>query len=624
MVSTFDVGSRLGSELSRTASSSQVSNFLLSVAFGWLNDCPLCLMAWSIVDGGEACENVQKLMRIVSSWNHQRDLEAPWWSPVYQFGTATDSEPKVLLNCIARKSTRGCPGKITERVKPKCPISFESGINEDILCCLKSFDGADHVVLKDELYDIFSQGSSGKPCSNSGSRFVPFIEGFKVCDGDTYELQWPVLSGHLNDKFTITENVQSLADMWSYALTEYFSIPYDRFPKYSVLLAIDDIFIRREVRYIIDKLMKELKFSRFMVLPTSYLHMGGTGSLSNCCIVDLGFYKTTISCLINGISLLDVRVNLPCGGIDGLEVLRAALDYYSPKNPELSELFTKYDHGSYNDVCQLLSAMHAADSDMAMRLATDSLNAVLSRDIVVTLGSGCTLTLPALAVVKAHLSPFFPLQTSPEGSLTNSLKPQYQVHPTDAPEPDDPLDDYCSRKRRFPFDDENEESALPKSTSSSKFSKPSEFRDLAEAIAWSIRNATVTAASTSDSSESEAVQQQQPIAAGISVEQPSAATDTRNEQLRQKIASCIILVGGGAEGINGLLLRRVLAHKLQRLLGEDFHVNIFTRPQSIPDSAWQGARIAASADFASDLWISKKEWEQLGSRTLREKGAFLW
>lgn len=77
-----------------------------------------------------------------------------------------------------------------------------------------------------------------------------------------------------------------------------------------------------------------------MVFPTSFLHMGGTGSLHNCCIVDLGFYKTTISCLANGLSLLDVRVNLPCGGSDCLQALRAALEYYSQESPELSELLT--------------------------------------------------------------------------------------------------------------------------------------------------------------------------------------------------------------------------------------------------------------------------------------------
>lgn len=116
--------------------------------------------------------------------------------------------------------------------------------------------------------------------------------------------------------------------------------------------------------------------------------------------------------------------------------------------------------------------MHTADSDMAMRLATESLNAVLSRDIAVTLGSGGTLTLPASAIVKIHLSPFFPVETAAENSLTPPppLNPQYQVHPADAPEPDDPLDDYCSRKRKLPGDEETEETSVSKSSSSSKAS----------------------------------------------------------------------------------------------------------------------------------------------------------
>lgn len=156
-------------------------------------------------------------------------------STILHIGLATDSEPKVLLNCIARKSTRGRPGKIPEIVKLKPLISFDSELNEEILSSFKSSDDSAHVVLKDELHDIWIQGSSPtKSCSESRIQFVPFIEGFKLCDGDTYELQWPILSGCFNNKFVITENVQSLADMWSYALTKYVCL--------SLLLLFDLVF----------------------------------------------------------------------------------------------------------------------------------------------------------------------------------------------------------------------------------------------------------------------------------------------------------------------------------------------------------------------------------------------
>lgn len=137
-------------------------------------------------------------------------------STILRIGLATDAEPKILLHCIARKSARGCSGRLPGLFKSGS--SRSSDLDIDVASCLKSLRCYDHVAVEDKLRNILNSVSG---FTESDAEFIPFVEGFLNCDGSAYELQWPIVSGRFNDKFVINENVQNLADIWSYALTKY-------------------------------------------------------------------------------------------------------------------------------------------------------------------------------------------------------------------------------------------------------------------------------------------------------------------------------------------------------------------------------------------------------------------
>lgn len=104
-------------------------------------------------------------------------------------------------------------------------------------------------------------------------------------------------------------------------------IPKESFNKYSAILIIEDIFIRREVRQMIDMLFRGLGLSRVVVQLTSVCVTYGVG-LPSACVVDLGFQKTSITCVDEGVSPPDVRVALPVGVSDCMRAFHAATKHY--------------------------------------------------------------------------------------------------------------------------------------------------------------------------------------------------------------------------------------------------------------------------------------------------------
>lgn len=95
--------------------------------------------------------------------------------------------------------------------------------------------------------------------------------------------------------------------------------------------------MRREVRQITNMLLLDLRFSRVVVQQVSVCATYGVG-LPTACVIDLGFQKTSISCVDEGISLPDVRVKLPIGIGNCFQTLRAALYRSTRGRTELSEL----------------------------------------------------------------------------------------------------------------------------------------------------------------------------------------------------------------------------------------------------------------------------------------------
>ena len=90
------------------------------------------------------------------------------------------------------------------------------------------------------------------------------------------------------------------------------------------------------MRLIINMLLLHLHFARVVAQQSSVCSTYGVG-LPTACVVDLGFQKTSVACVDEGISLPDVRIKLPIGVSNCFNILREAIQFHS-QDPKISEL----------------------------------------------------------------------------------------------------------------------------------------------------------------------------------------------------------------------------------------------------------------------------------------------
>jgi actin-related protein 8 len=99
-----------------------------------------------------------------------------------------------------------------------------------------------------------------------------------------------------------------------------------------------------------------------------------------------------------------------------------------------------------------------------------------------------------------------------------------------------------------------------------------------------------------------------------------------SEEMKKRMFSCILIVGGGSK-IHGIdnFIRDKLNTQIP-LYYKCENIEVIVKPKDIqPDLvAWKGASVMSLLDSANELWFSKDEWNKLGPKLLRERAAFIW
>uniref|UniRef100_A0A0X3P4Z1 Uncharacterized protein n=1 Tax=Schistocephalus solidus TaxID=70667 RepID=A0A0X3P4Z1_SCHSO len=408
-------------------------------------------------------------------------------------------------------------------------------------------------------------------------------------------------------------------------------------------------------------LLTNLKFARVVVQQASACATYGVG-LPTACVVDIGSQKTSVACVDEGVSLPEVRVTLPIGFSDCLFTFFNFLKQCASEKSEVSKQLSSLEYNKWSTVRIVYDSFTIADKLLVEDLLSAKnagnkcrTSAVLLDVPIASVEEGVpvfTLPIPAVAYVASHLLPFFPALLAP-ASDASSITPIYQIPSIDAPEPDDPFDDIylamtVKEKRRKVQGQLDQVSAKGDEgvadSKLSKIQKPTSFRSLAEAILWSIGQASNLAAAAPAASS--APQEAAVVTANYSTSGNSAPTGGRpspqvsdekagaGAELWRRMLGCILLVGGGVMGLGGQLIEQRLTRELYAAAAADQRwlqagapsasIEVLLRPEGVANLAWEGARLMINADSISDLWFSAAEWQRYGSRVLREKAPFLW
>lgn len=83
-------------------------------------------------------------------------------------------------------------------------------------------------------------------------------------------------------------------------LSEKLKIPTSEFTNFSCVIIVPDIFVRRHVKYLMQRIFKVVGFKKIYLHCESVVACFGA-AVSSACVVDIGHEKINICCVDEGI-----------------------------------------------------------------------------------------------------------------------------------------------------------------------------------------------------------------------------------------------------------------------------------------------------------------------------------
>ena len=429
-----------------------------------------------------------------------------------------------------------------------------------------------------------------------------------------YNVSWPFWNDKISDKYSKTGAIKDLEDIWRHALSEWLKISSQEMPNYRVILVIPDLIIRSEIRWIIEMLITELKFSHIVVQQENVCVTYSTG-LPTACVVSMHENSISISCIEEGISIPEGRIKLLYGTGDILCLFHCLLMRIG---------FPKTAIESYSDYWGVTSLREMFETAVDLTPSAEIKVSKLCGSRRTTDGSGLerveTIEMYiATEAIIAGLALFHP-------SLICKESPKFQIQHnlSEESEPDDPFDDLylvlTSRDRKKQRLDDSNANGI--STNAAEDMEDEENNSKTCQISNLIPESP---GSCSQSDTSKALPLNDAIVKSINKSLSSSAVVIDNvTETSQQL--CSIILAGELLEFPGCVewLENSLKSSLSQCGEVEVIHNDFTDGVPAHSTAWKGATMITLVGYCDDLWISAMDWRKYGSRAIREKAPFLW
>lgn len=562
-----------------------------------------------------------------------------------RIGRASDTFPVTIPHCIARKrKDSGIPEyKVPwmirkEREHPGARKQRDQGLKaaSDALE-VKPMDSGEYrppsSVKQLHSNNIRVRGErTDVPCPQKWTntdKQPPFIigeEALYIKPNTGYSVHWPIRNGRLNlydgPGGTLSAIMADLEDIWGTALQTFLDIPIKDLKYYKALLLIPDVYTHLHIREMMRVLLERLGFGAAIVHQESVCGAFGAGVPSGC-IVDVGDQKISVCCVEDGISHKNTRLTMEIGGCD---ISWIFLDHLNNLgfNPAL-------DLRLYPDALLV--------QDLKERLCHLDHNryGYLEESVQIKKpGEFITKYLIQIGdeLVLAPLSVFFPDMLGLQGEYLTRIQRRNEGDPAD------PHDDFYLKqvqtrqdpaskmsKKKDNQDSLREGPDLTMDESGLNVLQDEDSNDVPD----SMQNDTTKsrrAEGEEDLEEETALQEVVPPLMGIDEAILYSIDKCESDEVKKKMYSCIVVVGGG---LNFESTQPWLQYCVWKSMPGYFRplletMDVITRPKEMDPQivSWKGAAILACLDTTQELWIKQKEWQQFDVRMLRERAPFVW
>lgn len=466
--------------------------------------------------------------------------------------------------------------------------------------------------------------------------FLVGKEALYVQPSDCYNLHWPIQRGKLNihsngPNGTLTAVLLQLERIWGVAMETLLDISAASRKNYKAVLLIPDIYARQHVREMINILLNGLGFNAAFVVQESVCATLGSG-ISSACVVDIGDQKTSVCCVEDGLSQKNTRVCMEYGGCDISRcfhwlLTRAGLPYKRCDITDrmdallLQELKETYCHLDQDAVGT--SDLHIQVRPPGRHIVTYTMQLADER---------------LLAPMAIFHPDMFGLQ---KAAHVLRVAEKYRSDPSD-PHDDDYLVQTQSRHEQVArlIAARKRENAEAASQNTDDLTMDDDYTmDQSECSTSDMINNTGgggngTGGSTGTKQAKKVEEEDEGVNLGdlglLGLDQAilSSIEKCESDDMKKRMYSCIIVVGGGLAflGTQSWLqyLLWIQMPPPVRLSLET--MDVYTRPKDLDPTVvcWKGGAVICCLDTAQELWINQSEWRQLGVKILRERAPFVW
>ncbi|XP_059170744.1 actin-related protein 8-like [Physella acuta] len=563
-----------------------------------------------------------------------------------RIGRASDAFPITVPHCIARK----CPNPDKRLpddymlLRPECNHSeagqqIRAGLSsiEELLLSRPTRNGDyRQMTLPRQLMAFNSQ----VPCEKVESTESPtwtdtekkpayFVgeEALYIRPKENYRLTWPMRRGRLNvhegPGGSLSSVLADLEVIWSHVLQEHMEIPVKDLKHYRAVLLIPDVYVQKHVKALVNLLLNTLGFGAAIVHQESVCATYGAG-ITVACVVDVGDQKTSISCVEDGLSHRASRITMEYGGSDVSRLFHSLLARCGVALTELS-----LTHPA--DVIQLQALKETCCHLNHEQFGVTQTTLEIHRPDKILIKYNVKL---GDEPILAPMALFRPMSF---GLLGDHLIRQQARSECDPDDPND--DDYLRQTQRQSWagrmaGSKKDNADMSRETSEQNLSQLDDLTngplDDDSNDVPDVLTTTDTKSSRRDEDEDVEMEDEEKDLHLMGVDEAILHSIEKcdSEDLRKKLFSSILLVGGGLqfEGAMTWLQYQVWQSMPASTRQQLDTMDIITKPKDMDSSftSWKGGAILACLDTTQELWIRQQEWKQFSVRLLRERAPFVW
>jgi hypothetical protein len=163
-------------------------------------------------------------------------------------------------------------------------------------------------------------------------------EALTIAENDMYLLRCPIKYGLFNTQYSYQGVIDDLTKITEFCLNQVLGIERKDYENLNVVILLPDLFIKPQVKALINIFLKVLGFKAAFVHLESIMATFGT-ALQSACVVDIGADKVNVCCIDEGMILDDSLIRKNFGGNDLTRLLYQMVSRKSSKSYFPTHLF---------------------------------------------------------------------------------------------------------------------------------------------------------------------------------------------------------------------------------------------------------------------------------------------